>query len=269
VKFTERGEVVLQIEARAATAELLTLRFAVCDSGIGIAADKLPRLFNVFHQVDSSTTRRFGGTGLGLAICKQLVEMMGGEIGVRSELGAGSEFWFTLPLKLSTRAPEKRVAKQSPCVPLDTAATILLAEDNPVLQLIAKTLLEKIGFNDIDIVGDGRQALDQLGQRDYDLVLMDIQMPELDGLEAVRRLRAGGGRNHAVPVIALTASAMKGYDEICRAAGMSDYLSKPINVDRLRATLGAWLPRAPEPAPRAFHSRPRPLSAPFPAAIPT
>ncbi|MEZ4384361.1 MAG: ATP-binding protein [Nannocystaceae bacterium] len=257
LKFTERGEVVLRVEVRERSADTLALRFAVRDSGIGIAAEKIPHLFHAFHQVDSSTTRRFGGTGLGLAICKQLVTMMRGDLGVRSELGVGSEFWFRLPLRLTDQPVETRAVNEAASAPINTNARVLLAEDNPVLQLIAKTLLEKIGLHDITVAGDGREALELLAERDFEVVLMDIQMPELDGLEAVRRLRAGGPRNREVPVIALTASAMKGYDQVCRAAGMSDYLSKPISLDRLRATLSAWIP-APRPAPRAY----RPTTAP-------
>ncbi|MEZ4384544.1 MAG: ATP-binding protein [Nannocystaceae bacterium] len=246
VKFTERGAVEVVVELLEREDDEALVAFTVRDTGIGIDDAKLPLIFRSFGQADASMARRYGGTGLGLAISKHLVRLMGGEIGVRSELGRGSEFWFQLPLRVSAARPSPSPSASPAAAAFDPRGRrVLLAEDNEVNILITTTLLSKLGFASVAVAKDGLQALDRLSEAEFDLVFMDMQMPELDGLEAVRRLRAGdaGEHNVAVPVIALTANAMKGDDARCRGAGMDDYLSKPIDLDDLAAKIATWLPR--------------------------
>ncbi|MEZ4381857.1 MAG: ATP-binding protein [Nannocystaceae bacterium] len=238
IKFTERGHVELVVETLWREGDAAQVSFVIRDTGIGIPQERLGALFRSYDQVDGSIARRFGGTGLGLAISKQLVGLMGGEIGVRSELDVGSEFWFTLPLELTDAD-----VGEAPVLPVRRADAgalrILVAEDNPVNQLILQGFLAKLGYDDVDVVADGRAAMGRLAERDYDLVLMDVHMPEVDGLEAVRWLRGGGSRarNIDVPVVALTASAMVGDAERFLAAGMTDYLPKPLTIEGLGATV--------------------------------
>jgi len=229
IKFTSKGEVSVQVTLAQETARDVVLRFSVRDTGIGIPADKLGLLFNEFTQVDASTTRRFGGTGLGLAISKQLTEMMGGAIGVNSEAGRGSEFWFTsrfekqppgeavagvlLDIREQTSIEQQRplAAKLDPHRPNRTNFRILLAEDNITNQQVALGILRKLGLH-ADVVADGRQALAALQNIPYDLVLMDVQMPEMDGMQATRAIRLAGKEtlNPNIPIVAMTAHAMQG-----------------------------------------------------------
>lgn len=245
VKFTAQGEVVMEVDLVARDAEQARLRLAVRDTGIGIAAEQMDRLFLPFGQLDASHTRAFGGTGLGLAITRRLVEMMGGEIGVESVPGEGSRFWVVLPLgivaeELDAPAVAPTVSRTPPAE--RGAARILLAEDNPVNRLLALRLLEKHGFH-AEVAQDGQQALAALDAQPYDLVLMDIQMPEMDGFEVVQSVRAGrrGAPNRQTPIIAMTAHAMKGDEERCLAAGMDDYLAKPIRAQELLEKIDRWL----------------------------
>lgn len=235
-KFTETGRVILRVEQPTAD----RLRFAVYDTGIGIAHDQQAQIFDSFMQADSSSSRRYGGTGLGLAICKRLVEAMEGEIGFFSEPRLGSYFWFELPLQEASA----EAVGCSPCEvePSVDAASILLVEDNIINQEVAKAMLEKQGHK-VSVAEEGEQALRLCRQQDFDLVLMDVQMPHMDGLEATRRLRLQlGGK--PLPIIAITANVMPGERERCLAAGMDDYLSKPINPQTLRRMLAAYLPAA-------------------------
>jgi signal transduction histidine kinase/CheY-like chemotaxis protein len=237
VKFTTHGAVRMVI-TRTGTG----LRFAVHDTGIGISPEAQTRLFADFSQADASTTRRFGGTGLGLAISKRLAEGMGGRIGVDSELGQGSCFWFELPLT-STSAPTE-VSEAAP-VPENLAGgetkhRLLLVEDNQINQKLALTLLGRLG-HDAELAENGLQAIAAAERSTFTLILMDMQMPEMDGLEATRRIRAGNGPNAKVPIIALTANAMQEDRDACREAGMSDFLSKPFTRADLAACLGRWL----------------------------
>jgi PAS domain S-box-containing protein len=235
LKFTERGGLDVQVFSVVDESGKAFLRFEVCDSGIGMSEEALPRLFLAFTQADASTTRRFGGTGLGLAICKQLVEMMGGEIGARSQLGVGSIFWFVLPLRPAERAqpmPIKSARKTVlPQADADFSAMrlkVLVADDNEFNRMVADGLLRKIGISTLNLVEDGKAAIDavkQAGLDAYDLILMDCQMPGIDGLMATRALREMGCRT---PIVALTADAMSGVEQACRAAGMDAYLTKPI-----------------------------------------
>ncbi|MHB8773340.1 MAG: ATP-binding protein [Syntrophales bacterium] len=236
VKFTERGEVEVACSVEERSADALTLRFLVRDTGIGIDADKHRLIFESFSQVDTSAKRRYGGTGLGLAISRRLVEMMGGRIWVESTAGAGSRFFFTARFVASACQPAEG-AVSSREQPGDRLS-ILLAEDNPVNQLLAVRVLENAGHR-VSVAADGVQALEAIRRERFDLVLMDVQMPVLGGLEATVELReaeraAGAPR---LPVIAMTANAMQGDRERCLAAGMDDYISKPIDIGRFRTII--------------------------------
>ena len=255
LKFTRQGAVVIAASLDSENNGSALVRFDVHDTGIGIPEARLAAVFEPFTQVDGSTTRKYGGTGLGLAICKQLTELMGGEIGVTSEEAIGSTFWFTARFEkrqtLPTRIlepPQLSAASVGPVNPVaavtmtDRNARILLAEDNIINQLVAKGILEQLGFA-CDAVADGQEAVQALEMMDYDLVLMDCMMPEMDGFEATAVIRDSTSKvlNHSVPIIAMTANAMKGDREKCLAAGMDDYLSKPVNRDQMNEVIGRWL----------------------------
>jgi signal transduction histidine kinase/HPt (histidine-containing phosphotransfer) domain-containing protein len=258
IKFTSKGDVAVSVALVQETEQGVVLRFSVRDTGIGIPADKLGLLFKEFSQVDASTTRRFGGTGLGLAIAKQLTELMGGAIGVQSKEGRGSEFWFTA--RFEKLPPRETVAGSLSGMrgrasleaerPLSTRlephgrgnVRVLLAEDNLTNQQVAQAILRKLGLR-ADAVANGREALLALRNIPYDLVLMDVQMPEMDGLEATRAIRAAGDGvlNPGIPIIAMTAHAMQGDHEKCLAAGMDDYISKPVTPAGLSVLIEKWL----------------------------
>jgi len=251
IKFTHRGSITLEAKLDEESAGDVLLRFAVRDTGIGIPQDKQALLFQKFSQVDASTTRQFGGTGLGLAISKQLAELMGGQIGVISREGVGTEFWFTVRMARSTAAPP---ADKPLEIPVDLgelrhrSVRILLAEDNITNQMVAMGILERLGLR-VDVVANGEEAVHALEQFPYDLVLMDVQMPEMDGLTATRRIRDRHSPvlDHNIPVIAMTANAMQGDRERCLAAGMDDYVPKPVSPQALAAALDKWLPRSGDP----------------------
>jgi PAS domain S-box-containing protein len=251
VKFTDAGYVTLRIEAHDAqeNGERM-MRLCVKDTGIGIPAEKLDGIFDKFTQADTSVTRRYGGTGLGLAITQQLVSMMGGEIMVESQPGEGSAFFFVIPFTEASaedvvryggekeKAP--RLAVTCTCSPI-AEARILLAEDYVINQLFAVKLLQKFGAVHIDIVENGREALTAYTQKEYDMVFMDCQMPEMDGYVATQRIREREkGLGRYTPIIAMTANAMMGDRERCLRVGMDDYLSKPLNPDELRKVLEHW-----------------------------
>jgi PAS domain S-box-containing protein len=276
VKFTASGEVVLRVAAEQQSDKSAMLRFEVTDTGIGIPEETQPRLFQPFHQADTSTTRRYGGSGLGLAICAQLVGLMGGQIGVRSRPGEGSTFWFTVSLEkaaisaaaiewlnqskpvkpsellrcLASLQPGDRppAPAQTPSEPLrkmpdvqTPVRHILVAEDNPINQKVVSIQLRKLGYQP-DLAGNGREALEALKRIHYDIVLMDCQMPEMDGYEATREIRKNeAGSSSHTTVIALTAFGLSGDREKCLEAGMDDYLSKPIKLEQLKEMLERWL----------------------------
>jgi signal transduction histidine kinase/ActR/RegA family two-component response regulator len=250
VKFTEAGGVsvvVTPVAGEAADAKAQTVRFAVIDTGIGIGDAERAGLFERFSQEDSSVTRRYGGTGLGLAICRELVSLMGGEIGVSSRRGAGSTFWFELRLAAgrSVVAPQADAPRPVPVA----ALRILVAEDNAVNQLYLAALLRKAG-HDVTLVANGRLAVAAVRDGDFDVVLMDVQMPDLDGLEATAQIRALEAPKRRVPIIALTAHAMTGAKEEYIGAGMDDFVSKPIDAALLLgklARVAAAVPMGTQP----------------------
>ena len=254
VKFTEKGNVVLslsKVEDRPAGS---VLRFSVTDTGIGIAKDQQSLLFRRYSQVDGTAKRHPGGTGLGLAICKSLVEQMGGSVGVTSTPGVGSQFWFTLPLQppAGVKPPAGTQPRQPAGAHAPRRARILVAEDTPINQELMVTLLKKAG-HEVELVTDGEGALAAVQRRPFDLVLMDVQLPRMDGFVATRAIRALDSSASTVPVIALTARALSRDVEDCLAAGMNDHLSKPIDAALLLATVERWTrqPRPAEhPAPR-------------------
>jgi PAS domain S-box-containing protein len=243
-KFTDRGRVELRVDSHPSRADQLLLEFVVSDTGIGIRPEHREVIFEAFRQADSSTTRQYGGTGLGLTISARLVAIMGGTISVNSTFGQGSEFRFTVPCKLapqeSAKAPARSAADLAGGPP--KRLRILLAEDNTVNQRLAKRLLEKRG-HEVSIAGDGRQALEAaMMTPPYDLILMDVQMPNMDGLEATRAIRRiEDPQLRSVPIVAMTAFAMKADQDRCMAAGMNGHLAKPIDPAELSATVESFV----------------------------
>ncbi len=244
VKFTDKGRIALRAKLLNEEGPVLQVRFSVEDSGIGIPADQLPRLFRAFEQAEAGTSRRFGGTGLGLSITQRLAQLMGGECGVESRPGAGSTFWFTARIE--------RGQGPMPVSPVRDAATVearlreghrgarvLLAEDNEVNREVALAILHAVGL-DVDIACDGREAVTMARARTYDLVLMDMQMPNMDGLAATGAIRQLPGWAQ-VPVVALTANAFHEDRMACQAAGMNDFIGKPMNIDETYQKLLQWL----------------------------
>jgi PAS domain S-box-containing protein len=254
VKFTEQGWVSVHASLISEKATEAMVRFSVRDTGIGIPPEHQELLFQKFAQADTSMTRRYGGTGLGLAISKKLTELMAGEIGVNSQVGAGSEFWFTVPLgkpaqpkSLTDGATEPAGTLRHPRGTLPAVhrqgARILVAEDNVVNQDVALGILHKLGLR-AEAVADGAEAVEVLRHLPYDLVLMDVQMPEMDGLEATRIIRDPQSLvlDHQIPIVAMTAHAMLGDREHCLHTGMNDYITKPVSPHSLAEALNKWLP---------------------------
>jgi signal transduction histidine kinase/ActR/RegA family two-component response regulator len=276
IKFTEQGAVTITVHCETpdagADAAGTLVRFAIRDTGIGIAPEESGRLFTPFTQLDASNTRKHGGTGLGLVISKRLVELMGGEIGVESQPGQGSVFWFTIPLAcalleqpqqtlalppgacdhaasqgngsgwLGARRVGAPAAPAPPTLPVATRPfTILLAEDNQVNQKVILRQLQKLGYGAV-VAPNGRAAVEAALHSRYSLIFMDCQMPEMDGFAATRAIRAAEAGAHLhTPIVAMTANAMEGDREACLAAGMDDYLAKPLHTKELQTVLERWL----------------------------
>jgi signal transduction histidine kinase/ActR/RegA family two-component response regulator len=246
VKFTEQGSISLRIAAEGSG----HLRFEVQDTGPGLSAGARKTIFEPFVQADSSTTRRYGGSGLGLAICERLVRLMGGEIGVSSTPGRGACFWFTLPYQ-PAEAPQPEAVTESPSDHIKLDARVLLAEDNPVNHLVCRSMLEKLGCT-VSWVQNGQEAVEAWADGDYDLILMDVSMPVLDGIEATEQIRAqerARDLTRKVPIVALTAHASDADRDQCLKAGMEDFLTKPMTLAGLEAILRRNLPPAPAAGP--------------------
>jgi signal transduction histidine kinase/ActR/RegA family two-component response regulator len=245
IKFTQQGEVVLRIGSLGETTEAAQIRFEVSDTGIGIETEAQSRLFQSFEQADNSMTRRYGGTGLGLAICKRLVQLMDGEIGVESKPGRGSTFWFVVPLKKRDPGVTMPALTSSPKTAEGRLQTeyqgtcILLAEDEPITQEVSRCLLEDAGLR-VDVAEDGEQALTLARQNTYALILMDMQMPRMNGLEAAQAIRAGS-LNTTTPILAMTANAFDEDKDACLAAGMNEHISKPVDPEKLYGAMLFWL----------------------------
>jgi len=247
IKFTNQGSVNVDVSAAEDSSQELLLRIEVRDTGIGISAEDQTRLFQAFEQSDNSMTRKYGGTGLGLAISKRLATLMGGAIGVESEVGSGSTFWFTARLQKAAAQiePAGRAPHLLPEEALKTryaGARILLAEDEPINQEVSRELLESAGLA-VELAEDGVEAVDLAKSRDYDLILLDLQMPRMNGIEASRIIRSLPGRQ-AVPILALTANAFTADRQKCIDAGMNDHIGKPVDPDQLFETLLKWLSRS-------------------------
>ncbi|MBV2194599.1 MAG: response regulator, partial [Azonexus sp.] len=240
VKFTDAGQIEVGCQVLERTASDVLLRITVKDTGIGIAPDILPRLFSAFEQADNSTTRKYGGTGLGLAITRKIAELMHGNAGAESVLGQGSTFWFTARLKLAAPSGSAGEATlpddaESRLKQIYGGRRVLLVEDEPVNQEIACMLLEDVDLL-VDVANDGVEAVERASQARYDLILMDMQMPRLDGLQATRLIRHLPDYERT-PIVAMTANAFAEDKERCLAAGMSDFIAKPVNPEVLFATL--------------------------------
>ena len=244
IKFTKRGSVTISVQVERQDIVEAVLRVAVTDTGIGIPKDKQELIFEAFSQADGSTTRKYGGTGLGLAICKQLVDLMGGELGVESEPNKGATFWFTMRFQKDTRRESYHSAEEfDEAAPKLRPLAILVAEDNAVNRTLLARLLESEGHV-VTLVSNGREVLDVVEKNKFDVVLMDVQMPEMDGFEATKIIRERekqrGGAH--LPLVAVTAHAMKGDRERCLAAGYDAYVTKPIAFDALFDVLREMLP---------------------------
>jgi PAS domain S-box-containing protein len=247
IKFTQQGVVIIEAALEGRNDRTATVRFAVTDTGIGIGMEHAAKLFTPFTQADASTTRKYGGTGLGLAICKQLAELMGGAIGVDSQEGQGSTFWFTACFGLALPSPQQPVCDRQDgrfAAPINTVrvvcdARILVVEDNATNREVALAQLRMLGYR-ASAVNNGAEAVEAVQQESHDLVLMDCEMPVMDGFEATRRIRKSMGS--AIPIVALTADAMAGDRQRCLNEGMNDYIAKPVELGALEEVLARWLP---------------------------
>jgi len=236
LKFTDHGRITVR-SSRETVEDQDFMRFEIRDTGIGIPADRQHLLFRDFSQIDSSTTRRYGGTGLGLSICKRLAQAMGGEIGVSSVPGSGSTIWFTIALR-TCPPPDLSVARH-PTTLVANPASVLVADDLEMNRDIVEAMLRRAGHS-VRGVENGRQAVIAVEESDFDVVLMDMEMPEMDGIAATRAIRRLDERIRLIPIVALTANAFSEDQQRCREAGMNDFLPKPISRDGLLAMVAKW-----------------------------
>ncbi len=243
VKFTDEGSVLVTVSSPALRDDdRVQLVFKVIDTGIGIPAAEGHRLFQPFSQIEDPYQRRHGGTGLGLSICRRILDLMGGDIGYESAVGSGTTFWFSVVLD---RAVEDRAAvdahvSTSPRSTPASTGRVLLVEDSPANVLVASTILRNAGHT-VDTAADGREAIEAARSLPYDLILMDLSMPEMDGFEATHRIRAFDGDPARIPIVAMTANSMSGDRERCLAAGMNDYIAKPVSKLVLLETVSRWI----------------------------
>ena len=253
VKFTDSGHVSIEAACDRVEDGRAHIRLSVTDTGIGIPADRIESVFEKFTQVDPSTTRRHGGAGLGLAISRQLASLLGGSLTAESTPGSGSTFTLAVSFPLGEIEPAADPAAglpstrqtPAPAAPLKPfRASVLVAEDNAVNQLVARRMLERLGCR-TDVVGDGRQAVARAREAAYDLVLMDCQMPVMDGYEATEAIRASGGPGAGVPIVAMTAFTLARDRERCLEAGMDDYIAKPIRPADVTAIVNRFVPEGP------------------------
>jgi CheY-like chemotaxis protein len=245
VKFSDKGRITLRAQTLEEKDGRLLVRFEVQDTGIGIKPEKMSGLFDAFEQADKSTTRKYGGTGLGLAITRRLAKMMGGEVGVESTFGQGSTFWFTVWLKPGEKTEQPTVSVnegQAEGILRNHAGdtNILLVEDNQINREVAKSLLKSVNLS-VDIAVNGQEAVNRVRIADYDLVLMDVRMPEMDGLQATQLIRDMTDKQE-LPILAMTANIFEDDRRACLEAGMNDFVAKPVVPERLFAKIVKWLP---------------------------
>jgi PAS domain S-box-containing protein len=247
IKYSDKGDIEITIKAVETGPHEIEIYCAVQDQGVGIASDKIEQIFDKFTQSDVSTTRRFGGTGLGLSITKELISMMGGEIGAESQLGKGSTFWFKIPFLITDTIEENTVQdvrgfdSSIPRIAV-SEARVLVAEDHLFNQELIKRMLERLNFNEVVLVENGKEAVDACQEKEFSLILMDCHMPIKNGYEAtedIRRLEEGSDKK--IPIVALTADAMKGTKEKCHSFGMDEYVTKPIDTDELKFVMSKWI----------------------------
>jgi PAS domain S-box-containing protein len=260
IKFTPSGTVVVRAGLVRGSTDATVLRFEVADTGIGLDAATQARLFQPFVQADGSATRRYGGAGLGLALCRRIVSAMGGQIGVRSESSQGSTFWFTVRLS----RPDAGAPATTPDV--RRGGRVLVVEDNTVNQKVAVAMIESLGYG-AEAVGNGIEAVEACARQTYDAILMDCQMPQMDGFKATAFIRQREGLSHRTPIIALTASVTAEDRQRCLSAGMDDYLSKPVPREALASTLRKWIPTVAAPPPVETSATPSTLTASHPLRV--
>lgn len=240
VKFTEKGSITIRISSEEEDEDTVQLLCEVTDSGIGLPVEDFERLLTPFTQGDSSTSRKYGGSGLGLAIVKQIIDAQGGILGIRKSSQPGTSIWFQLAYSTDPASLSGEQTKENP-VKADRKERILLVEDDPVNRSVLVQQLAHLGWKDVDLASNGYEAISAITEQHYSLVLMDCQMPQMDGLEATRRIRALGVTPENLPIIALTADAFTEHGNLCLEAGMNDFVSKPVFIDKLRRVLSEWL----------------------------